>query len=85
MVEDIDSAVEAVGKLSKSVVRAAAANSNKGLLIVIWPRTTSGFTSNCAAGYPQRDLWSVSSLCCLIADLRPMACVLFNWTLDVQR
>jgi len=35
--------------LSKSVVRAAAANSNKGSPIVIWPRTTSGFTSNCSA------------------------------------
>src|SRR5207248_7819072 len=37
------------GKLRKSVVRAAAANSNKGSLIGIWPRTTSGFTSNCSA------------------------------------
>jgi len=33
-------------KLSRLVVRAAAANSNKGLLIGIWPRITSGFTSN---------------------------------------
>src|SRR5437868_14544306 len=85
IVEDIDRAVEAVGKLSKSVVRAAVANSNKGSPIVIWPRTTSGFTSNCPAGYPQRDLWSVPSLRCLIADLRALACVLFNWTLDVRR
>jgi hypothetical protein len=37
MVEDIDRAVEAVGKLSKAVVHAAAANSNNGLLIGIWP------------------------------------------------
>ena len=37
------------GKLSKSVVRAAAANSNNALLIGIWPRITSGFTSNCSA------------------------------------
>ena len=39
------------GKLNKSVVRAAAANSNKGSPIGIWPRTTSGFTSNCSAGH----------------------------------
>ena len=39
------------GKLGRSVVRAAAANSNKGSLIGIWPRTTSGFTSNCSAGH----------------------------------
>jgi hypothetical protein len=38
-------------RLSKSVVRTAAANSNKGLLIGIWPRITSGFTSNCSAGH----------------------------------
>jgi hypothetical protein len=36
-------------KLSKSVVRAAAANSNKGSPIGTWPRITSGFTSNCSA------------------------------------
>ena len=36
-------------KLSRLVVRAAAANSNKGLLIGIWPRITSGFTSNWSA------------------------------------
>jgi len=39
------------GKLNKSVVPAAAANSNKGLLIDTWPRITSGFTSNCSAGH----------------------------------
>src|SRR5207249_2682537 len=39
------------GKLSKSVVHAAGTNSNKGLLIDIWPRITSGFTSNCSAGH----------------------------------
>src|SRR5205823_7280233 len=52
------------GKLSKSVVRAAAANSNKGLLIDIWPRTTSGFTGNCIAVHllkRQRDLCSPTS------------------------
>ena len=37
------------GKLSTSVVRAAAANSNKGSPIGTWPRITSGFTSNCSA------------------------------------
>jgi hypothetical protein len=52
--------------------------------IVIWPRITSEFTSNCAPGYPQRDLWSFL-LCSLIADLRPLACVLFKWKLDVRR
>ena len=61
MVEDIDRAVEAVGKLRKSVVRAAAANSNKGSLIGTWPRITSGFTSNCSAVHllkPQRRVGS---------------------------
>jgi len=38
--------------------------------IVMRLRITPGQdTSNCSAGYPQRDLWSVSSLYCLIADL----------------
>ena len=46
MVEDIDSAVEAVVKLSKSVVLAAAANPNKGSPIVTWPRITFEFTTN---------------------------------------
>jgi hypothetical protein len=37
------------GKLSRLVVRAVAANSNKGSPIGTWPRITSGFTSNCSA------------------------------------
>jgi hypothetical protein len=49
MVDDIDRVVEAVGKLGRSVVRAAAANSNRDSPIVTWPRTPSGFTSNCSA------------------------------------
>jgi hypothetical protein len=49
MVEDIDRALEAVGKIEQIVVRAAATNSNKGSPIGTWPRTTSGFTSNCSA------------------------------------
>jgi len=52
IVEDID---------RKSVVPAAAANSNKGSPIGIWPRITFGFTSNCSAAHLLRRQPRVAS------------------------
>jgi hypothetical protein len=54
MVDDIDRAVEAVGK--------TAANSNKGALIVTWSRITSGFISNCSAVHLLKPQHEVAAL-----------------------